>query len=584
MLYLAEVIQKKSGLMGGGKTELKLLACQRTEQNWTAVTGEEIIPADEASRYAAGTLLLADLTNSRQVQRIQEAGRPLVSILQNFSRLQEKFKTQEEEIEQWKQSLTYQSQELNRREMEMEARREQLEQMESDAEQMESQREQFEQVRTEVEGQKKEFDRQKKELEGAWDHLRGEMNRLEDRKSEIQQGAVLDTEKAQYIGGLLKRVEGAIASLDTVQEQTGFAQEVIDQQQSQLQAHWERVGEYRSQIEAQQTELDASTQAHQIQWQQWRDASDGLEKAKAELQVQQSMVQAKQDYAQALTVQLQHHEEIHQQLYRMTEGLDGVNIAEQVDVAALEVMNIETFQSLISNISSDFKRSSDFVSDQEEELELKQKEIDELESRVSQANDFDRLNLENELTDERDAYQFLNQTLVGQRRSVREKESVLRQHQTILARRQGKPDPHASENGLNLGPIFAQIDGFRQQRSEELVQVETQIAQIRSSIEQTQGMVTQQEQDLMPQHETLLAQDKTLQDKRVLLADSRARLALYDEMLQPLQDSLTDLKGRVEFITSSLSEFNQSGHDQRQALAQVHEFFASLIQESQLAA
>lgn len=410
MLYLAEVIQKKSGLMGGGKTELKLLACQRAEQNWTAVTGEEIVPAEEASRYPAGTLLLADLTTSRQVQRIQEAGRPLVSILQNFSRLQEKFKTQEEEIEQWKQSLTYQSQELNRREMEMEARREQLEQMESDAEQMESQREQFEQVRTEVEGQKIEFDRQKKELEGAWDHLRGEMNRLEDRKSEIQQGAVLDTEKAQHIGGLLKRVEEAIVSLDTVQEQTDFAQEVIDQQQSQLQTHWERVGEYRSQLEAQQTELDASTQAHQIQWQQWRDASDALEKAKAELQVQQSVVQAKQDYAQALTLQLQHHEEIHQQLYRMTEGLDGMNIAEQVDVAALEAMNIETLQSLISDISSDFKRSSDFVSGQEEELELKQKEIDELENRVSEANDFDRLNLENELTDEREAYQFLNET------------------------------------------------------------------------------------------------------------------------------------------------------------------------------
>ena len=579
MLYLAEVIQKKGGLMGGSKTELKLLACQRTEQNWSAVTGEETVPADEASRYAAGTLLLADLTNSRQVQRIQEAGRPLVSILQNFSRLQEKFKTQEEEIEQWKQSLTYQSQELNRREMEMEARREQLEQMESDAEQMEAQREQFEQVRIEVEGKKEEFDRQKQELEGAWDQLRGEMNRLEDRKSEIQQGAVLDTEKAQHITGLLKRVEDAIASMDTVQEQTGFAQEVIGQQQSQLQIHWDRVGEYRSQLEAQQTELDESTKTHQIQWQQWRDASDGLEKAKAELQVQQSMVQAKQDYAQALTLQLQHHEEIHQQLYRMTEGLADVNIAGQVDVVVLEAMNIETLQSLINDISSDFKRSSDFVSDQEEELELKQKEIDELEHRVSQANDFDRLNLENELTDERDAYQFLNETLVGQRRSVREKESVLRQHQTVLARRQGKPDPHASENGLNLGPVFAQIDSFRQQRSDELVQIETQIAQIHSSIKQTQGMVTQQEQDLMPQHQALLAEDETLQDKKALLANSQAKLALYDEMLQPFQDNLMDLKGRVEFISSSLSEFSQSGNDQRQALAQVHESFASLVQE-----
>ncbi len=583
MLYLAEVIQKKGGLRGG-KTELKLLACQRTEQNWTAVSGEEIVPADDASRFAAGTLLLADLTNSRQVQRLQEAGRPLVSILQNFSRLQEKFKTQEEEIEQWKQSLTYQSQELNRREMEMEARREQLEQMESDSEQMEEQRAQFEQIRTEVESQKEEFDRQKQELEGAWDHLRGEMNRLEERKSEIQQGAVLDNDKAQHISGLLQRVEGAIASMDGVQEQTTFAQEVLAQQQSQLQIHWDRVGQHRSALDALQGELDSTSQAHQGRWQEWRESSKSLEKAQAELQVQQSILLSKQEYAQALNLQLQHHEEIHQQLYRMTEGLDGVNITEQVDTAALESMAIEALQSLVGDIKQEFKRSSEFVSDQEEELELKQKEIDEMEGRLSQVSDFDRLNLENELTDERDAYQFLNETLVGQRRSLREKESFLRQHQTILARRQGKPDPHASENGLNLAPVFSQIDTFRQQRSEELQQVEEQINQVRSSIEQTQGMVTQQEQELTQKRQELEAQDQALQDQRVTLTDNRAKLVLYDEMLQPFQDKLTDLKERLEYINSSLSQFHQSGSDQRQALAQVHESFASLVQEPQLAA
>lgn len=579
MLYLAEVIQKKGGLMGGGKTELKLLACQRTEQNWTAVSGEEIVPADDASRYAPGTLLLADLTNSRQVQRIQEAGRPLVSILQNFSRLQEKFKTQEEEIEQWKQSLTYQSQELNRREMEMEARREQLEQMESDSEQMEEQRAQFEQVRTEVESQKEEFDRQKQDLEGAWDQLRGEMNRLEERKSEIQQGAVLDQDKAQHISGLLQRVEGAIASIDGVQEQTTFAQEVLTQQQSQLQMHWDRVGQHRNALESLQGELDSSSQAHQGRWQEWREGSKSLEKAQTELQVQQSILLSKQEYAQALNLQLQHHEEIHQQLYRMTEGLEGVNIAEPVDTAALESMAIDTLQSLVNDTKQEFKRSSEFVSGQEEELELKQKEIDEMEARLSQVNDFDRMNLENELTDERDAYQFLNETLVGQRRSLREKESFLRQHQTILARRQGKPDPHASENGLNLAPVFSQIDSFRQQRSEELQQVEQQINQVRSSIEQTQGMVTQQEQDLSQQRQNLEAQDQALQDQRVKLSEDRARLALYDEMLQPFQNKLTDLKGRLDYINSSLSQFHQSGSDQRQALAQVHESLASLVQE-----
>ena len=132
MLYLAEVQKQKGGLLGGGsKTELKLLACQRSDQNWSTVS-EEVIAAEEASKLNDGALVLVELSPNRQVQRIQEAGRPLVNILQNFSRQLEKFKLKEDEIDQWKQSLTFQAQELNRREMEMEARLEQLQELEDD--------------------------------------------------------------------------------------------------------------------------------------------------------------------------------------------------------------------------------------------------------------------------------------------------------------------------------------------------------------------------------------------------------------------------------------------------------------------
>ena len=116
MLYLAEVQKQRGGLLSGaGKSELKLLACQRNDQNWSPVP-DEVIVADEASKLNDGALVLVELSPNRQVQRIQEAGRPLVNILQNFSRQVEKFKLKEEEIDQWKQSLNLQVQELNRRE------------------------------------------------------------------------------------------------------------------------------------------------------------------------------------------------------------------------------------------------------------------------------------------------------------------------------------------------------------------------------------------------------------------------------------------------------------------------------------
>jgi chromosome segregation ATPase len=584
VLYLAEVIQKKGGLMGGSKAELKLLACQRTEQNWTAVSGEEVIPADEASRYSPGTLLLVDLTNSKQVQRIQEAGRPLVSILQNFSRLQEKFKTQEEEIEQWKQSLTYQSQELNRREMEMEARREQLEQLESDFEQLEQQRQQFEQIRSEVEGQKEEFDRQKQEMEGAWDHLRGEMNRLEERKAEMGSGAVLDEEQAQRISQLLQKVEASVVSVDTLQEQSNYAHEVVEQQQQQLQHHWSQLEQYRSQVGTAQAELDQTAQNLQQEWQAWRESSESLTNARAELKVQQSALQMKQESVQALNLQLQHHEDIHQQLYRMTEGLEGVDVGQPADVSALEAMALDTLQTLVGDLEQEFNKSSQFVMGQEEELDSKQKEIDDLQAKMATVNDFDRMSLESELADEQDAYQFLNETLVGQRRSLREKQSLLRQHQSVLARRQGKADPHATEGALNLGPVFAQIDSFRQQRTEELQQVETQLEQIRCSIEQTQSMVNQQTQEIDRRRQELEQKDQDLQAQKLSLRETHGKVALYEEMLQPFQDRLTDLKGRTEFIAASLSQFSASGSEQREALAQVQEAFASLSQTPQLVA
>jgi hypothetical protein len=39
MLYLAEIQKQKGGFIASGKAELKLLACQRTEQNWSAIQG-----------------------------------------------------------------------------------------------------------------------------------------------------------------------------------------------------------------------------------------------------------------------------------------------------------------------------------------------------------------------------------------------------------------------------------------------------------------------------------------------------------------------------------------------------------------
>ncbi|MBD2329596.1 pilus motility taxis protein HmpF [Alkalinema sp. FACHB-956] len=583
MLYLAEVIQKKGGIMGGSKAELRLLACQRAEQNWSAVNGEEIVAAEEANRYSAGTLLLVDLTNSKQVQRIQEAGRPLVSILQNFSRLQEKFKTQEEEIEQWKQSLTYQSQELNRREMEMEARREQLEQLEEDFEQLEQQRQQFEQSRSEFEQTHQEVERQKQELEGAWEHLRGELRRLEERQQELQGASVLDEDKAQQIDQLLQQIARNRMSAQQIQEQSQQSTNQVNQHQDLLNQHWQILEQHRTSIDQLRNELNQQSQELAQRWSDWRESECSLEQAKSELKFQQATLQIKQEYAQMLGLQIQHHDDIHHQLYRMTEGIDGVNISDQVDVDALEKMPLDNLQSIVNDLQIDFDKSSEFVRGQEEELDFKQREIDALQAKVSQVSEFDRMSLEAELADERDAYQFLNETLVGQRRNLREKQGVLRQHQSILARRQGLPDPYAQEGGLNLGPVFAQIEGVRHQQSDELQKVEAQIEQIRSAIDQAQGILTGQSAELDNRRRDLEQQDQALADKRQSLGEVVGKIALYEALLQPVQDSLNGLRHKLAEMAEVAVQMQQMEDAQQQALTQVQAVFTSL-QQPQLAA
>ncbi|MBL1175993.1 pilus motility taxis protein HmpF [Pantanalinema sp. GBBB05] len=584
MLYLAEVQKKGGGVFGGGKAELKLLACQRSEQSWTAVTGDEVIPFDDAN-YVPGALVLVDLTNSRQVQRIQEAGRPLVSILQNFSRLQEKFKTQEEEIEQWKQSLTYQSQELNRREMEMESRREQLQQMEEDFEQLERQRQEIEMQQEEANRQRDEFERKRQELEGAWDHLRGEMQKLEDRQAEFQQASGLDDEQSRTIQELLNRLAGSMPPTNSIREQLDWSFEVLTQQQNVLNQHWQTLEQQRSQAQQQQDELERQADEIHNRWREWHQAQESLEQARAELKAQQSALNTKQEYARMLGVQLQNNEDLHQQIYRLAETSDKVRIGgQQVDLEALEKMPIDELQRVVQDLERDLEKLSQFVEIQEEELASKQEEIDELQAKIQTVSDFDRLSLENDLADAQDGYQMLNETLVGQRRNLQERKGVLNQHQAVLRRRQGHGVEEGQEVEIDLGPILGQVDALRQQQAEELQKLESQLEQMQAAIQQAQGMVTTQAVDQENRRNDLKLQEQTLQARRVSAAEMMGKVNSYQEILQPIQDGVDGLRQKLEAIGGTLTQAQESGDYQLQAIAEMRQIIVSITSTPELAA
>ncbi|MBN3959040.1 pilus motility taxis protein HmpF [Nostoc sp. NMS8] len=586
MLYLAEVQKQKGGLLSGGaKTELKLLACQRTDQNWSPVS-EEVIAAEDASKLNDGALVLAELNPNRQVQRIQEAGRPLVNILQNFSRQLEKFKLKEDEIDQWKQSLTFQAQELNRREMDMEVRSEQLQQLEEELQHLEEQKQEVDTSRQEIERLQGEIERNRQELEGAWEHLRGEQRRLEERQADFKQGTVLDEEQSRVMSELLDRLSSRVAPTETVREHLHLAFELVEKQQATLTPHWQKLEEHKSAIAQQQQEIEGLSQTFSDRQNALQEAQNSLVQQTAQLQINTANLTSKQEYAQIIKEQLRNAEELYQLMHSLAATSGDVVLGKQADVEALEKMPLEELQKIVQDLEHKLEIDASFVHDQEQELTYKQEAIEELQTKLNNASDNDHINLELELTDEKDLYQMLNSSLVGQRRNMLQHQKFLKQHKALMLRRQGHAvtDEEESNNKINLEPILLQIETQRQQYSQEIQKLEREIEQIRSGVELNQGMIDNQTHDLDQKRQELKALEENLLSLRRTTAEFSGRVNLYQEALQPIQDCLDGLRQKLQGIGESLDQFQETGDYQIQAIAQLRHTLQGLMPQPELLA
>lgn len=579
MLYLAEVQKQRSGFgLGGGKAELKLLACQRSEYNWSAVPGDDAIPVEEANKFNDGTLVLVELSTSKQVQRIQEAASKLVSILQTFSRLQDKSKDKEEEIEQWKASLTFSSQELNRREMEMQAREEQLAQMQDELERLEAQRSEIENTRDEANRLREDVDRSRAEIETAWEQLRGEQQQVATQQSQVAQGAVVDEQQTQRIQELMKKLGGAIASAQGVREQLNLSFGVVGAQQAILDVHWQQLEQKRANAQQQQEEVDRLLQSLQTRWQEWYQSQDVLAGARADFKGQQSTLTAKQDRAESMSLQVRAVEDLYQQLSGLASA-SGAPVAEQrVDVSALEKMSVEDLQGLVQHLQQDLEKVFRFVNDQEEELTLQRETIEELQAKIQAASEYDRMALENEMADELESYQMLNETLVGQRLRLQEREDVLKQHQAVLWRRLGTANASKQEPGnIDLGPIVAQLNAVRQQQSEEFQRLENEIQQVRDSISQIEANVNRENAESEAKRYELKQLEQNLFNQKGAVAELWGRVNVYQEMLQPVQDNLKALRQKLEGAAAELDRVQETGEQQDRVVSDLRQALSGLM-------
>ncbi len=575
MLYLAEV-QKKTGFIGSGKPEFKLLACQRSEHSWSAVAGDESLAAPDDASYNAGALVMVEVSGNRQVQRHYEAGRTLTSILQNFSNLSKKSKTQEEEIEQWKQSLTFQSQELNRRELELETRQEQVEQAEADLEQLDSQRQELEQLRQALEQQQEDLNRKNQDLEGAWAHLNGETRLLEEQRSEVSITAGLDSEQVANLQGALNRLTEAVMPVEALRAPLTHATDGLNYHQGLLGDYRQSLENQRQSLEQRQQEIDQQASELQQRWIDWRQSEAVLTAKREDLKLKQQTVKLRQDQLQALSTTLQAQGNLHQKIYDLLNTTDKVRLSKKVDVASLEALELDQLQTLVSNLEKDLEKMSRFVSDQEDELTLEQQALDEIKARIELASEFDRLQLGTELAEEEDRHQMLNETLVGQRRNLIEREEVLAQHQAVLRRRQGIAVEETPVSAVDLEPLLNTIDTQRQQTTETIQAVETEIKQNQESVSQLKQMIAAGETALVTQRAEVEAFEAGLHQHQRDLAGLMGKLAVCEELLNPAQESSNGLRQSLDDLASAVTKLQEVNDYQLQAIAELRQTVVSV--------
>jgi DNA repair exonuclease SbcCD ATPase subunit len=182
MLHLAQVQNNQS--VGG--VELRLLAYQQSENSWAVIDPQSVL-LNNVNSLQEGLLVLVDLSDNKEVLRIQDAQDWVLDLVQKYltggtasTFLQE----EAERAEQWRQDLTLQSQDLTRRNLELEARREQIQTLEED---LKEEKQQLEEITANLRAREEDLNQQRQQIEKLAAQLEQEKQQLEERAAQVKQ-------------------------------------------------------------------------------------------------------------------------------------------------------------------------------------------------------------------------------------------------------------------------------------------------------------------------------------------------------------------------------------------------------------
>lgn len=566
--------------MGKAATELKLLACQRNDRTWSAVQGEEIVPGEEVASYENGALVMVEIGGNRIQGAPKPGGPSLVSLLENFSKLLVGQKEKDEEIEAWNQSLTIQAQELNQREMEFEAELTQLEQLREEVQGVEEQLQAAEAAKAEADRLQEELSRKTQELEQAWEHLRGEQRKFEEQQGEVQPaaGAALDSDRAARLLELVSYLETTTGGTEALQAELEATFDLLSEQQANADAQWQDLEAQRARANESQEALTRRSEELDERRQKLKETIASLEEARTALQERQQALAIDRESVKILQEEQQATQALYDTLSRLAARAgSGGNEQALVDIAALETMPLGELQEKANNLQKDLSQVANFVNEQEEELTAERQEIDELQQKLDSASEYDRINLEQELSDARDRYKMLDAALVDQRREVQERESILSQHLRVLQRRQGISGTDSGDGQqIDLRPVLAKLEAQQQEQQENLQASQARVEESHASLKPLEDALAEKISDRERQQQELQQSEADWLQQQVSTAELWAAVHCTQEMLQSLQDRISQANSRLDTISEASNSARETSEYQRQAIASLREIVNSL--------
>jgi DNA repair exonuclease SbcCD ATPase subunit len=547
--YLAE-LQKSQATFGlGGNASIRLLARNTGENVWQSITNEQVLSVQDSGQakdFKDGQMVIAEVTGSNQIQSIQDAAKKIVNILQAFSRSQDKYKSAEEEVEQWKQSLQFQTQELHRREQELEQRESELEQL----------------------------DLRKQEIEEL-EQLR---NSIEVNQGQVAAtAAALTADQAENIKSLIGQLSTSFTNPDALRDKIYSALDLINKRQEILTGFWKGLDNLKHEAEKQKAILSKSTEELTAKKSQWQQTQSALAEANAELKAQYGILKLQENNMAMSRLQLNVHIDLYEQTSNAIESLGGpgsMEVLSPEEEHRLQSMPIEELESTIKALQADFNKLANYVSAQEDELAGLEGEIADLQSQVETANQFDRIELESNKEFAEEQYKVLEDSVMGTRRSMQDRLSVLNQQKAILDRRKGIAVDESPVQSLL--PLLSQIESQKNNQEQELRKMESQIDAVRNYTQQQQEMLSKQSNEHQQQEQVIRAAEVQQQERIRIVAGLLGQISAQEQLLRPVQDIVDTLRPQLEAAMQDLGAMT-NGNNSSQILKDLQAVVQDLV-------